>query len=114
MHRPATTAGGDQGHYLMGMDEHSSSVIRPPSAPAVTPREWVDASRPTTSPTTGAARVQYTTGLDPHNGGSAPGRSVVARCERIQTQLASRDLYVADYEGVYLHGVEEFKQRPRS
>ena len=33
---------GDQVHFLMGMDEHSQSVIQAAARAGVTPREWVD------------------------------------------------------------------------
>src|SRR5690349_24117278 len=33
---------GDNVHYLMGMDEHSQSVIQAAARAGVTPREWVD------------------------------------------------------------------------
>jgi len=33
---------GDQVHFLMGMDEHSQSVIQAAARANVTPREWVD------------------------------------------------------------------------
>jgi len=33
---------GDQVHFLMGMDEHSQSVIQAAARGGVTPREWVD------------------------------------------------------------------------
>src|SRR5213596_3073028 len=33
---------GDDVHFLMGMDEHSQSVIQAAARGGVTPREWVD------------------------------------------------------------------------
>src|SRR5258707_12898050 len=33
---------GDQVHFLMGMDEHSQSVIQAAARANISPREWVD------------------------------------------------------------------------
>src|SRR5439155_24658510 len=33
---------GEQVHFVMGMDEHSQSVVQAAERAGVTPREWVD------------------------------------------------------------------------
>jgi methionyl-tRNA synthetase len=98
---------GDQVHFLMGMDEHSQSVIQAAARGGVSPREWVDRM---------ALRFeQYWDRLRCSNDDwirtTEPRhvRGVVALLERIQ-QNRPEDLYVADYEGLYCTGCEEFKQ----
>ena len=98
---------GDQVHFLMGMDEHSQSVIQAAARANVTPREWVDRMASTF--------VEYWRRLECSNDDwirtTEPRhiRGVVALLERIQ-QRRPDDLYVADYEGLYCTGCEEFKQ----
>ncbi len=98
---------GRQVHFLMGMDEHSQSVIQAAARAKVTPREWVDRMARTFA--------DYWRRLECSNDDwirtTEPRhvRSVVALLERIQ-QRRPDDLYVADYEGLYCTGCEEFKQ----
>lgn len=98
---------GDQVHFLMGMDEHSQSVIQAAARAGVTPRAWVDRMA--------ATFADYWRRLECTNDDwirtTEPRhvRGVVALLERIQHQRPD-DLYVADYEGLYCTGCEEFKQ----
>ena len=98
---------GDQVHFLMGMDEHSQSVIQAAARASVTPRAWVDRMATTFA--------DYWRRLECSNDDwirtTEPRhvRGVVALLERIQRQRPD-DLYVADYEGLYCTGCEEFKQ----
>jgi len=98
---------GDQVRFLMGMDEHSQSVIQAAQRGGVSPREWVDRMAQTFA--------DYWRRLECSNDDwirtteSRHVRGVVALLERIQRQRAG-DLYVADYEGLYCTGCEEFKQ----
>ncbi|MGE5802288.1 MAG: methionine--tRNA ligase [Gemmatimonadota bacterium] len=98
---------GDQVRFLMGMDEHSQSVIQAAARAAVTPRDWVDRMA--------ATFADYWRRLECSNDDwirtTEPRhvRGVVALLERIQQQRPD-DLYVADYEGLYCTGCEEFKQ----
>ncbi len=98
---------GDQVHFLMGMDEHSQSVIQAAARAAVAPREWVDRMAKTFA--------DYWRRLECSNDDwirtTEPRhvRGVVALLERIQHERPD-DLYVADYEGLYCTGCEEFKQ----
>ena len=98
---------GDRVHFLMGMDEHSQSVIQAAARAGVSPRDWVDRL---------ALRFeQFWKRLECSNDDwirtTEPRhvRGVVALLERIQ-QNRPDDLYVADYEGLYCTGCEEFKQ----
>jgi len=99
--------GGDHVHFLMGMDEHSQSVIQAAARANVTPRAWVDRMATTFA--------DYWRRLECSNDDwirtTEPRhvRGVVALLERIQQQRPD-DLYVADYEGLYCTGCEEFKQ----
>ena len=98
---------GDQVRFLMGMDEHSQSVIQAAARAAVTERDWVDRMASTFA--------DYWRRLECSNDDwirtTEPRhvRGVVALLERIQQQRPD-DLYVADYEGLYCTGCEEFKQ----
>jgi len=100
---------GDRVHFLMGMDEHSQSVIQAAARAGLPggPREWVDRMATTFA--------DYWRRLECSNDDwirtTEPRhvRGVVALLERIQQQRPD-DLYVADYEGLYCTGCEEFKQ----
>src|SRR5881394_2949164 len=98
---------GRQVHFLMGMDEHSQSVIQAAARAGVSPREWVDRMA--------ATFADYWRKIECRNDycirTTEPRhiRSVVALLERIR-QRRPDDLYVADYEGLYCTGCEEFKQ----
>jgi methionyl-tRNA synthetase len=89
------------------MDEHSQSVIQAAARGNVTPRDWVDRMAKTF--------VDYWRRLECSNDDwirtTEPRhvRGVVALLERIHQQRPD-DLYVADYEGLYCTGCEEFKQ----
>jgi methionyl-tRNA synthetase len=98
---------GDRVHFLMGMDEHSQSVLQAAARAGVTPQEWVDRM---------AARFQeFWERLECSNDDwirtTEPrhARSVTELLGRIQ-RLHPDNLYVAEYEGLYCTGCEEFKQ----
>jgi methionyl-tRNA synthetase len=98
---------GDQVHFLMGMDEHSQSVLQAAARAGVQPQEWVDRM---------AARFEeFWQRLECSNDDwirtTEPrhARSVTELLRRIQ-RLHPDDLYVAEYEGLYCTGCEEFKQ----
>jgi len=98
---------GDQVHFLMGMDEHSQSVIQAAARAGVTPREWVDRMARTFAgywERLECSNDDWIRTTEPRH-----VRGVVALLERIQRQRPG-DLYVADYEGLYCTGCEEFKQ----
>jgi methionyl-tRNA synthetase len=97
----------DQVHFLMGMDEHSQSVIQAAARAAVTPRDWVDRMASTFADfwrRLECSNDDWIRTTEPRH-----VRGVVALLERIQ-QRRPDDLYVADYEGLYCTGCEEFKQ----
>jgi methionyl-tRNA synthetase len=98
---------GDRVHFLMGMDEHSQSVLQAAAKAGVSPQVWVDRM---------AARFQeFWQRLECSNDDwirtTEPrhARSVTELLRRIQ-RLNPDDLYVAEYEGLYCTGCEEFKQ----
>jgi len=98
---------GDQVHFLMGMDEHSQSVIQAAARANVMPREWVDRMASTFADywrRLECSNDDWVRTTEPRH-----VRGVVALLERIQQQRPD-DLYVADYEGLYCTGCEEFKQ----
>jgi len=97
---------GDQVHFLMGMDEHSQSVIQAAARANVTPRAWVD--RMATTFADYWRRLECTNDDWIRTTEPRHVRGVVALLERIQ-RLRPADLYVADYEGLYCTGCEEFK-----
>src|SRR6476659_7383290 len=92
---------GDAVHFLMGMDEHSQSVIQAAERAGTTPKAWVDAM---------AGRFEgfwqrllcsnddwiRTTEARHH-------RAVTALLELIQ-QRRPDDLFVDEYEGLYCTG----------
>lgn len=98
---------GDDVHFLMGMDEHSQSVIQAAEKAGVAPSAWVDRMA--------AIFAKYWAQLECTNDDwirtTEPRhvKGVVALLERIR-QRRPDDLFVSDYEGLYCTGCEEFKQ----
>jgi len=98
---------GDRVHFLMGMDEHSQSVIQAAERAGVTPRAWVDRMAGLFAnywARLGCSNDDWIRTTDPRH-----VNGVVALLERIR-QRRPDDLFVADYEGLYCTGCEEFKQ----
>jgi methionyl-tRNA synthetase len=98
---------GDQVHFLMGMDEHSQSVLQAAARAGVPPQEWVD--RMASRFAEFWARLEcshddWIRTTEPRH-----FRSVTELLQRIQRQHPD-DLYVSEYEGLYCTGCEEFKQ----
>jgi methionyl-tRNA synthetase len=98
---------GDRVHFLMGMDEHSQSVLQAAARGGVSPQVWVDRM---------ASRFhEFWRRLECSNDDwirtTEPrhARSVTELLRRIQ-RFNPDDLYVAEYEGLYCTGCEEFKQ----
>jgi len=97
---------GDQVHFLMGMDEHSQSVIAAAERAGTTPRAWVDDM---------ATRFErFWERLECSNDDwirtTEPRHvaGVTALLERIRAKNPG-DLYEGEYEGLYCTGCEEFK-----
>ena len=98
---------GDQVHFVMGMDEHSQSVLQAAAKAGVQPQEWVDrmASRFAEFwSRLGCTNDDWIRTTEPRH-----FRSVTELLLRIQ-RLHPDDLYVSEYEGLYCTGCEEFKQ----
>ena len=98
---------GDQVHFLMGMDEHSQSVLAAAAKAGVQPQAWVDRM---------AERFdEFWKRLECSNDDwirtteRRHAESVTELLRRIQ-RYNPDDLYVAEYEGLYCTGCEEFKQ----
>src|SRR6186997_3344393 len=95
---------GDQVHFLMGMDEHSQSVMQAAAAGGVTPQVWVERM---------ATRFErFWQALNCSNDDWI--RTTEPRHVRGVTELLTRiqqrnpdDLFVAEYEGLYCTGCEE-------
>jgi len=98
---------GDQVHFLMGMDEHSQSVLQAAARAEVAPQEWVDrmASRfESFWQRLECSNDDWIRTTEPRH-----ARSVTELLRRIQ-RFNPDDLYLAEYEGLYCTGCEEFKQ----
>src|SRR5438034_1530092 len=98
---------GDDVHFLMGMDEHSQSVIQAAARGGVTPREWVDRMAETFGDYWARLHCSHDDWIRTTE--PRPVRGVTALLERIR-QCRPDDLFEADYEGLYCTGCEEFKQ----
>ncbi len=97
---------GDDVHFLMGMDEHSQSVIQAAAGANVTPQVWVDRMAATFADhwrRLECSNDDWIRTTEPRH-----IRGVAALLERIQ-QRRPDDLFVAEYEGLYCTGCEEFK-----
>jgi len=98
---------GDQVHFLMGMDEHSQSVLQAAARAEVAPQQWVDrmASRfESFWQRLECSNDDWIRTTEPRH-----ARSVTELLRRIQ-RFNPDDLYLAEYEGLYCTGCEEFKQ----
>ena len=98
---------GDRVHFLMGMDEHSQSVIQAAARAGVPPSAWVDRMAGLFSnywAQLACSNDDWIRTTEPRH-----VNGVVALLERIQERQGG-DLFVADYEGLYCTGCEEFKQ----
>jgi methionyl-tRNA synthetase len=97
---------GDAVHFLMGMDEHSQSVIQAAARAGVTPQAWVDRMA--------VSFADYWRRLECSNDDwirtTEPrhARAVTALLERVRARHPD-DLFEAEYEGLYCTGCEEFK-----
>ena len=98
---------GDQVHFLMGMDEHSQSVLQAAARAGVSPQVWVD--RMATRFREFWQRLECSNDDWIRTTEPRHARSVTELVQRIQ-RLSPDDLYVAEYEGLYCTGCEEFKQ----
>src|SRR6266480_167856 len=97
---------GDAVHFLMGMDEHSQSVIQAAARAGVTPQAWVDRMAATFTDYWRRLRCSnddWIRTTEPRH-----ARAVAALLARIQ-QHHPADLFEAEYEGLYCTGCEEFK-----
>ena len=98
---------GDQVHFLMGMDEHSQSVLQAAAKAGVSPKEWVDRMAQRFEEfwkRLACSNDDWIRTTEPRH-----ARAVTELLRRIQ-RLNPDDLYVAEYEGLYCTGCEEFKQ----
>ena len=97
---------GDAVHFLMGMDEHSQSVIQAAAAAGVTPQAWVD--RMASSFADYWRRLQCSNDDWIRTTEPRHARAVTALLERIRARHPD-DLFEAEYAGLYCTGCEEFK-----
>ena len=98
---------GDDVRYLMGMDEHSQSVIQAAAKAGVSPQAWVDRMAATFAEywrRLGCSNDDWIRTTEPRH-----VRAVTALLQRIQERHPDH-LFVREYEGLYCTGCEEFKQ----
>jgi methionyl-tRNA synthetase len=97
---------GDDVHFVMGMDEHSQSVIQAAARAGVTPQAWVDRMADTFAAYWRRLECSHDDWIrttEPRH-----ARAVTALLERIRERRPT-DLFEAEYEGLYCTGCEEFK-----
>jgi methionyl-tRNA synthetase len=97
---------GNDVHFLMGMDEHSQSVIQAAARTGITPQAWVDGMADTFAGYWRRLECSHDDWIrttEPRH-----TRAVPALLERIH-QHRPADLFEAEYEGLYCTGCEEFK-----
>jgi methionyl-tRNA synthetase len=97
---------GDNVHFLMGMDEHSQSVIQAAARTGGTPQAWVDAMADTFADYWRRLECSHDDWIRTTQPRHA--RAVSALLERIR-QRQPADLFEAEYAGLYCTGCEEFK-----
>ena len=98
---------GDEVHFLMGMDEHSQSVVQAAAKTGVTPQAWVDRMADTFAGFWRRLHCSHDDWIRTTEGRHV--RAVTTLLERIQARHPE-DLFEAEYEGLYCTGCEEFKQ----
>jgi methionyl-tRNA synthetase len=97
---------GDDVRFLMGMDEHSQSVIQAAARAGASPQQWVDRMAATFADywrRLQCSNDDWIRTTEPRH-----ARGVAALLERIR-QRRPADLFEAEYEGLYCTGCEEFK-----
>src|SRR6266480_1082759 len=97
---------GDAVHFLMGMDEHSQSVIQAAARAGVTPQAWVDRMAASFADYWRRLHCSHDDWIRTTEARHA--RAVAALLERIR-QRHPADLFEAEYAGLYCTGCEEFK-----
>lgn len=97
---------GDTVHFLMGMDEHSQSVIQAAARTGGTPQAWVDQMADTFAEYWRRLECSHDDWIRTTQPRHA--RAVPALLERIR-QRRPADLFEAEYAGLYCTGCEEFK-----
>lgn len=98
---------GDDVRYLMGMDEHSQSVLQAAAKAGVTPQAWVDRMSATFTgywQRLGCSHDDWIRTTEPRH-----ARAVTEVLRRI-LQRHPEHLFVAEYVGLYCTGCEEIKQ----
>ncbi|MEO8200979.1 MAG: methionine--tRNA ligase, partial [Gemmatimonadota bacterium] len=98
---------GDQVHFLMGMDEHSQSVMQAAEAAGVTPQVWAERMAERFAEfwrNLHCSNDDWIRTTEPRH-----FRTVNSLLTEIQSR-SPNDLFVSEYEGLYCTGCEEFKQ----
>jgi methionyl-tRNA synthetase len=98
---------GDAVHFVMGMDEHSQSVMQAAANAGQTPKEWADRMAARFAAfwqRLSCSHDDWIRTTEPRH-----ARSVTSLLQRIQDRHPD-DLYVDEYAGLYCTGCEEFKQ----
>lgn len=97
---------GDQVHFVMGMDENAQSVLPMAEQHRVTPQGWVDGLAERFArfwQRLGCSHDDWIRTTEPRH-----VRAVEELLRRIHANHPD-DVYLADYEGLYCTGCEEFK-----
>ena len=98
---------GDTVRFLMGMDEHAQSVVHAAAAGGITPQAWVDRMAATFADfwqRLGMSHDDWIRTTEPRH-----ARAVTTLLERIRARHPDH-VFLAQYEGLYCEGCEEFKQ----
>jgi methionyl-tRNA synthetase len=98
---------GDDVRFLMGMDEHAQSVVQAAAAGGISPQAWVDRMAATFA----GFWTRLSTSHDDWIRTTEPrhARAVTALLRRIRERRPDH-VFLAEYEGLYCTGCEEFKQ----
>jgi methionyl-tRNA synthetase len=97
---------GDQVHFLMGMDENSQSVIPMAEKQGISPQQWVDqlgARFADFWSRLGCSQDDWIRTTEPRH------VDAVVELLRLIGERSPDDIYLADYEGLYCIGCEDFK-----
>jgi methionyl-tRNA synthetase len=97
---------GDDVHFLMGMDEHSQSVVQAAARAGITPQAWVDRMAGTFADYWRRLQCSHDDWIrttEPRH-----ARAVTALLTRI-LERRPHDVFEKEYEGLYCTGCEEFK-----
>jgi methionyl-tRNA synthetase len=96
---------GDDVHFVIGMDEHSQTILQPAAEAGVTPQAWVDQMAATFSEAWERLAISHDVFIR-----TTEPRHTKAVIELVERTREAGYIYPGTYEGYYCERCESFKQ----